>query len=229
MKKRFLMGVLLALPMPAVLAEAETQPRAPGAESAGYVWNEMTGEKAEALRATGDPARGRAAFTGCRGCHRNDGAGRQDGSYPRLAGQHATVLIKQIADIRSGKRDNWKMYPFANEHVLTPQDMADIAVYLQGLPVTPDQGTGPGKDLARGRALYERDCTNCHGAQGLGDAREFYPRLAGQHYQYLLHEARAIRDGERRNANPRMIKAVKGYSDADLEAVNDYVSRLGTR
>ena len=71
-----------------------------------------------------------------------------------------------------------------------------------------------------------RDCASCHGEAGEGSAYEFYPRLSGQHYRYLLREEVAIRDGERRNANPKMVKLIKGYSDADLQAVADYISQL---
>ena len=87
-------------------------------------WNEITGEKLLALRMKGDAARGAQAFEVCQGCHRRGATGSASGTYPRLAGQHATVLIEQMADIRSGRRGNEKMLPFADEHVLSPQDIA---------------------------------------------------------------------------------------------------------
>ncbi len=204
----------------------EPQPRAKGIESPDYVWNEMQGEKLQALRAKGDPVRGEIAFEVCQGCHRNKALGREDGKYPRLAGQHASVLIKQMTDVRAGRRDNSRMFPFANEHVLGPQDIADVAVYLQGLPSDNANGKGAGADIVRGKAMYLRDCAKCHGEQGEGHGPGFQPRLAGQHFRYLVHEGRAIRDGERRNADPKMVEAIRGYTDADLDAVLDYVSRL---
>jgi len=85
------------------------------------IWNELKGEKLEALRLRGDAARGEEAFVVCQGCHKQGATGSASGVYPRLAGQHATVLIEQMADIRSGKRMNQKMAPFADEHVLTIQ------------------------------------------------------------------------------------------------------------
>ena len=186
----------------------------------------MQGEKLLALRAKGDALRGEITFEVCQGCHRNKALGRPDGAYPRLAGQHASVLIKQMADVRAGRRDNSRMYPFANEHVLGPQDIADIAVYLQGLPATAENGKGPGTDLARGKSMYVRDCAKCHGEAGEGHGPGFQPRLSGQHFRYLAHEAKSIRDGERRNADPKMVEAIKAYTDADLEAAMDYASRL---
>jgi cytochrome c553 len=189
-------------------------------------WNASYPEKTEALAFKGDVARGEAAFVICQGCHRVGALGRADGSYPRLAGQHATVLIKQLADVRSGRRSNPKMLPFADHQSLTAQDIADIAAFLQQLPVPANQGQGNGSDLARGGNLYEKDCATCHGTHGEGNADRFYPRLSGQHYRYLLRENRMIRDGERRNANPDMANAIRAYSDEELVAVADYISRL---
>lgn len=189
-------------------------------------WNAPYPEKTEALALKGDIARGEAAFVICQGCHRVGALGRADGSYPRLAGQHATVLIKQLADVRSGRRSNPKMLPFADHQVLSVQEIADIAAFLQQLPVPANQGQGAGSDLVRGRQLYEHDCLTCHGAQGEGKADQFYPRLSGQHYRYLLRENRLIRNGERRNANPEMAHAIRAYSDEELSAVADYISRL---
>lgn len=189
-------------------------------------WNAPYAEKAEALTMKGDVARGEAAFVICQGCHRVGALGRADGSYPRLAGQHATVLIKQLADVRSGRRNNPKMLPFADHGALTTQELVDIAAYLQQLPVPPDNGRGAGDMLARGEQLYLADCATCHGDHGEGKADRFFPRLSGQHYRYLLREGRMIRDGERRNANPDMVAAIERYSDEDIAAVSDFISRL---
>lgn len=197
-----------------------------GPEPALPGWSAPYPEMTEALRLTGDPVRGEAAFVICQGCHRVGALGRVDGSYPRLAGQHATVLIKQLVDVRSGRRSNPKMLPFADHMVLTTQEVTDIAAYLERLPVPPDNGRGPGEQLDRGAKLYAADCATCHGTNGEGRADRYFPRLAGQHYRYLLREGRMIRDGTRRNANPEMVNAIRNYSDEDIDLVSDYVSRL---
>lgn len=224
--KNIALAALLALVAIASFAATDVQPHGEGIGDKDYVWNEMRGEKLQVLRTKGDPTRGEIAFEICGGCHKDGAQGRPDGSVPRLAGQHASVLIKQMVDIRAGRRDNPKMYPFASQHVLSPQDIADIAIYLQGLPVPANHGRGPGKDLEKGKALYVADCQSCHGENGEGYGLKFFPRVSGQHYAYLLREVRAIRDGERRNGNPKMVNVVKPYSDADLEAVIDFSSRL---
>jgi cytochrome c553 len=191
-------------------------------------WSRILPERAEVLKLAGDAARGESVFAICRGCHRAGALGRPDGTYPRLAGQHASVLIKQMTDVRAGLRSNPKMLPFADEHELTPQDIADVAVYLQALPVPPSQSQGPGERLDRAAALYSHDCESCHGAQGMGDAAKLYPRLSGQHFRYLLRAGRMIRDGQRRNAHPEMMDAIARYTDEDISAVADLVSRMRT-
>lgn len=196
------------------------------AQAAAPAWNDPYPEIVTVLGLRGDSTRGEAAFVICQGCHRVGALGRSDGSYPRLAGQHASVLIKQMTDVRAGRRANPKMLPFADQHAVTVQEIADIAAYLQALPVPADQGQGGGDDLKAGARLYDRDCRSCHGARGEGDAARYYPRVSGQHYRYLLREVRMIRSGERRNANPEMVAAVRDYSDEEIAAVADYMSRL---
>lgn len=215
-------GVLLL----AGTATAQPAPKASGIEAEGYQWNKMEGEKVEALTLKGDPKNGQAAFEVCSACHLPNGSGRPDGTFPQLAGQHATVLIKQIADIRAGRRDNPIMYPFATT-LTDPQELADVAAYIQTLPIPPGNGKGPGGDhLKRGDELYHRDCVKCHGQNGEGDAEKFFPVLAGQHYEYLLRQIRDIAAKKRRNANPDMVKVVETYKDEDLQAVVDYMSRI---
>jgi len=215
-------GVLLL----AGTATAQPAPKASGIEAEGYQWNKMEGEKVEALTLKGDPKNGQAAFEVCSACHLPNGSGRPDGTFPQLAGQHATVLIKQIADIRAGRRDNPIMYPFATT-LTDPQELADVAAYIQTLPIPPGNGKGPGGDhLKRGDELYHRDCVKCHGQNGEGNEENFFPVIAGQHYEYLLRQIRDIAAKKRRNANPDMVKVVETYKDEELQAVVDYMSRI---
>lgn len=218
-------GIALTTLLSAGVALAQPAPKASGIESPSYEWNAMEGEKVEALHRKGNEADGKAAYEVCAACHLPSGAGRPDGSFPQLAGQHATVLIKQIADIRAGRRDNPIMAPFA-ARLIDPQELADVAAYIQSLPIPSGNGKGPGTNLALGEQLYARDCVACHGDRGQGDAARFYPMLASQHYEYLLRQIRDVAAGRRRNANPEMARIVAVYKDEELQAVVDYVSRL---
>jgi cytochrome c553 len=136
------------------------------------------------------------------------------------------VLIKQMTDVRAGRRKNEKMLPFIERHAISPQDIADIAAYLSKLPVPANNGQGPGDDLAAAQKVYDDKCAKCHGSGGEGNADEFYPRLSGQHYKYLLRETKDIRDGTRTNSNPRMVEVVKGMPDSTIQILADYISRL---
>ena len=209
----------------AATSVAQPAPKAEGIESEGYVWNEMMGEKLEALDKEPNLENGEEAYEICSACHLPNGSGRPDGTFPQLAGQHRTVIVKQIADIREGRRDNPIMYPFAKT-LTDAQELADVAAYIQTLPIPHDNGNGPGTDLENGKKLYDDNCVVCHGNYGEGDAEKFYPVLAGQHYEYMLRQIRDISAGRRRNANPDMVKLVKGFSDEDLQAVVDHMSRL---
>lgn len=185
-----------------------------------------TAELAAILAIKGDPVQGKDAYDLCRGCHRPDASGKPEAGYPQLAGQHPQVIIKQMLDVRAGRRDSHKMLDFIVEEVLPRERIADIAAYLYSLPVPATNGKGDGRSLDLGKRLYERDCAVCHGQHGEGVGEKFYPRVAGQHYNYLYRESKESRDHGRRNANPDMVRVLKSYSDEELQAVSDYMSRL---
>jgi cytochrome c553 len=139
------------------------------------------------------------------------------------------VLIKQMADIRAGLRDNPTMYPFAVT-LVDPQELADVSAYIEKLCIPTEHGKYEGADAAiqvsQGKELYEKQCLECHGANGEGDKEKFYPVIAGQHYKYLLRQMTEIRDGHRRNANPDMVKVIKPYTDDQLVAISAYQASL---
>jgi len=183
-------------------------------------------EMARILAMKGDPKKGKEAYRICRGCHRADASGKAEAGYPQLAGQHPSVIIKQMADVRAGRRDSPRMHPFVTGEVVPEQEIAHIAAYLRSLPVPTTNGKGSGRMLDLGKHLYDRDCASCHGKQGEGDGSKFHPRVAGQHYAYLLRESKESRDKGRRNSNPEMVRLIRHYTDDDLAAVSDYMSRL---
>ncbi|MBT6094019.1 MAG: c-type cytochrome [Rhodospirillaceae bacterium] len=195
-----------------------------GASLAG--WNEGGGEQDEALKLKPDLENGLEVYEVCAACHLPEGWGKPDGTFPMLAGQHKNVIIKQLADIRALNRDNPTMYPFALPRSIGgAQSIADVSAYIAKLPMNPEPGYGDGKDLALGEKLYKENCVRCHGDNGQGIPEKYFPRIQAQHYKYLVRQFEWIRDGKRRNANPDMVKQISGFSDKDMRAVMDFVSR----
>lgn len=181
----------------------------------------------EVMALTPDVDNGRRVYLTCAVCHRPEGWGSPDGTYPQIAGQLRTVVIKQLADIRARNRDNPLMYPFSVPRILGgPQNIADVAAYVAQLPMSPHNGLGPGNDLEHGKALYEHNCVDCHGTEGQGDEKEHMPSIAGQHFLYLMRQFDAIRTGTRKNSDPKMVKQIDGFTPRDQAAVLDYTSRL---
>lgn len=168
---------------------------------------------------------GAEIFGVCTACHMPTGAGTVDGNFPRVAGQHKEVIIKQLFDMREGRRVNMTMLPFA-QSLANEQEISDIAAYMATLSVQTANGVGPGTALERGAQIYKESCAVCHGENGEGSAEKFYPMLAGQHYPYLLRQVTDMADGKRGNADPTMLKTLQALSPADREAVIDYASRL---
>ena len=184
-------------------------------------------ETTDAMKLSPNIEAGKKTYELCAACHDKTGWGKEDGSFPVIAGQHRSVIIKQLADIRARNRENPTMYPFAGNDVLGgPQGIEDVAEYISKLPPNPSVGKGPGDNLALGKQLFEEKCAACHGKQGQGNAEAFFPKIQGQHYAYLLRQLKWMRDGLRKNANPGMLAIIKDMDDKTLSALADYVSRI---
>jgi cytochrome c553 len=208
--KSLILGVAAMLTLPMVYAEAP-----------------LDYELTIAMAATPDVNTGREVFKLCLACHQENSWGVADGSYPQLAGQHSSVIIKQIADIRAGNRDNPSMLVIAQEKVMGgPQAIADVTAYIQTLPMTPEPGVGPGTKLSKAERLFFRKCVECHGGSGGGDAKRYFPRIQGQHYEYLLRQLKWIQNGRRKNANKEMVRRIKKMKPETLSILADYISRI---
>jgi cytochrome c553 len=170
---------------------------------------------------------GQRIYRNCSICHQPEGWGTEDGIFPQISGQHLTVIIKQLEDIRSHKRNNKIMDRFTAEAELRDaQDILNVASYITNLPMTLEGGKGPGTALKRGNETYRLRCLSCHGRFAEGDAERTVPLLAGQHFLYLKRQFEAIRNGKRGNGDPEMIQRTKDVSKESAEAVLDYISRL---
>lgn len=173
---------------------------------------------------------GRHRFRICARCHLPEAWGSRDGSYPQLAGQHVNVLMKQLLEIRSGRRANPLMRPFVQQRVIGGyQNLADVVAYISTLPMNPAHERGPwqpGSDAYReGESIYTEHCAACHGADGAGDNDRVYPRLQGQHYSYMARQARQVRAGLR-NVDPSMAGIFSALTENECEKALNYASYL---
>jgi cytochrome c553 len=190
-------------------------------------WDAALLEREEAALLTADPENGGIIYEGCSACHMPEGWGTPNGAYPQIAGQHSTVIIKQLADIRAKNRDNPSMYPFAiPEEIGGAQALADVAAYIEDLQMTTATGKGEGSDLLFGENLYNENCTECHGQNGEGDENKAYPLIQGQHYNYVLRQLNWILSGKRRNANKEMKNTIDEFGKRGFKALADFVSRM---
>ncbi len=182
--------------------------------------------KGEALYNNGDAKRGVAACMGCHGANGVSGGG----AYPKLAGQHASYIVKQLKDYKSGKeRPNAVMSAFAG--LLSDEDMANVAAYVS--KQTPGLGTAKNKaSIELGQKIYRGGiagksvaaCAGCHGPNGSGIPAQF-PRISGQWPEYTEAQLVAYRAGDRKNSVQMSAIAAK-MSDAEIKAVADYVAGL---
>jgi cytochrome c553 len=176
-----------------------------------------------------DPAKGEATATAvCVACHTFDGS-RGAPANPILAGQHPEYLAKQLAEFKEGKRDNAIMKGFAS--TLSEDDMRNVAAFYAGKSAKP--GFAKDKSLVTlGERIYrggiaERSvpaCAGCHSPNGAGIPAQF-PRLGGQHADYIEAQMLAFRDGVRKNS-AQMSGVAARMNNREIKAVSDYIAGL---
>ena len=168
-------------------------------------------------QATGNPDAGKTKFATCAGCHAIPGYTNVYPTYhvPRLGGQKAEYIVTALKAYQAGERTHPTMH--ANAFQLSEQDMQDIAAYLASFesaaapyPVQGDVAAGKAKNTA---------CVACHGADGNGNV-PIYPRLAGQHEDYLRTVLQHYQSGKRKN--PIMSGMAKPLSKQDIADLAAY-------
>ena len=185
-------------------------------------------EYTRVLKATPDPLHGEQLFGQCISCHGPDGGGDVNGSAPRIAGQHFRVIAKQVVDFRHGKRWDFRMEGMADSHHITGvQDIADVADYVSRLRQPGKRGLGSGEFVADGARIFAKQCQSCHGKEAQGNAEQGVPRLAGQHYSYLVRQMYDAVDG-RRPALPALhSQRIAPLDYEEVRAVADFLARIG--
>ncbi len=161
-------------------------------------------------------------------CHGMDGESSSP-AFPRLAGQNAAYMARQLADYQSGKRVSSTMQPMVVD--LSAADFAALGRYFATRPTRVHPVDDP--ELAQmGRFIFTRgnpyagvaSCSSCHGAQGHGN--ESLPRLAGQHAQYTERQLKQFNSRERTNDNAVMHSIASKLTELEIKAVSAYISGL---
>lgn len=209
---------------------------------------------AQGAMAAGDAAAGAAKAAVCGACHGADG-NSMVGTFPKLAGLGEKYLLKQMQDIQAWdlEKDAVKKASTGREVPqmtgilanLSEQDMADIAAHfaaqstqLSGSkPLEVQVNSGLKTDaLALGARTYRAGnaatgvpaCTGCHAPDGKGNVAAGFPRLSGQHPEYIESQLRAFRAGDRTNDGDQMImrSVAAQLSDAEIIALANYIAGL---
>ncbi|MDQ2735728.1 MAG: cytochrome c4 [Pseudomonadota bacterium] len=164
----------------------------------------------------------------CAACHTSDGT-RGSPANPILQGQHADYLVKELTEFKSGKRVNAIMNGMAA--TLSNDDMKNVAAFYASKNAKP--GFAKDKALAAlGQKIYRGGiadraipaCAACHGPSGAGIPVQ-YPRLSGQHAEYVEAQLIAFRGGVRHN-NAAMTGVAAKLGDREIKALADYVAGL---
>ena len=167
----------------------------------------------------------------CVDCHGIDG-NSDNPNYPRLAGQYAGYIVKQVKDFKKGHRPTDDAIAAM---INSEDDIRDIGAYFSQQKMKGSL-TKPNQDLlASGEKLYREGnaksgiygCINCHGEKGKGMAENVstFPVIGGQHRDYLVKQLKEYRDGVRPNDPAGMMTGVaKKLSDKEIEAVAEYLA-----
>lgn len=187
--------------------------------------------------AQGSIEAGKSKSQTCVACHGADGNSLIT-QYPKLAGQHEKYLEKQLKELKLGMTSGGKQG--RNEPVmgamamsLSEEDMADLAAYYASLPIS--SNSTPENVVDEGKVLYtvgnaERGvtaCIACHGPRGNGTELSGFPKISGQHADYIKAQLEKFRDGSRNNdMNAMMRDVAKKLTDADIDTLSKYVGGL---
>jgi cytochrome c553 len=167
----------------------------------------------------------------CAGCHMPDGNSVVD-MFPKLAGQHAQYLTKQLQDYKSGARQDATMTGMAAT-LATAEDVANVSAFFASKAAT--VATADDTKVALGKAIYRGGnttsklpaCMGCHGVNGTGNPTAKFPSLKGQHATYTIAQLTAYRDGKRSNDNNKMMRNVANkMTVAEIEAVAHYIAQM---
>ncbi len=189
---------------------------------------------AQAEDLKGDAKAGEAKNAMCIGCH---GIKGYQASFPEvykvpmISGQSAKYLVSSLTAYKKGDRKHPSMRGIAE--TLTDQDIADLSAYYSasGVVASQELPAKPSKEpSAEVQALLAKaNCASCHGANYSKPIDPSYPKLAGQHADYLLVALKAYKvDNNPKigRGNAIMAGMARQYTNAELKAMAGYISSL---
>jgi cytochrome c553 len=182
----------------------------------------LLGASVLAAHAQGNAAAGKDKAAVCAACHGPDGNATVP-QYPNLAGQTSRYLYLQLKDFKEGRRKDPLMSPMAAN--LSKEDMYDLAAYFaQQKPVPSNYPVESGK-VAAGKQIADTAlCPMCH-LGGFSGQNEV-PRVAGQHYDYVVKQLKDFRERRRTNDAGSMTAYAKSLTDEQIEALAQYITNL---
>ena len=169
--------------------------------------------------AAGDYKAGKIKAYTCSGCHGIVDYNNVYPTYhvPRIGGQNKEYLVIALQSFRSGIRTHSNMNLQAE--ALSDQDIEDIAVYLAGQKKNMSAKVDDSFAAGQSKSIT---CHACHGPEGMS-TQPIYPKLAGQHQNYLSKALHDFRDGSR--PNPIMSGFAASLSEADIEDITTWYAR----
>jgi cytochrome c553 len=177
----------------------------------------------------GDPAAGREKSQLCQGCHGEYGNSTEP-IIPKLAGQYANYIAKELRNYQAGTRSHQIMNAMAA--TINDDDLADIAAYFASQNKMEGDGSADnplGKELFLhgDPSIMRLACVNCHGINGKGvNAKiSMFPVIGGQHKEYIRRQLVNFKNGSRTNSpNAIMNRIAQSLTDKEIEALAEYVS-----
>jgi cytochrome c553 len=172
--------------------------------------------------ALADIAAGLKKSASCTTCHGNDGNSAA-AAYPNLAGQTAEYLVKQMMDLKEGRRPNQIMSTMIQ--IMTDEDIRDLADYFSAqVPARSTFTVDPARVAEGKKIAAEAKCTTCHQTnfKGVG----VIPRVSRQQYNYTVKQLKDFRDGVRTNDGGMMGPTTKDLTDDQIKSLVHYLSTL---